>query len=126
MPAVIDVEELTRLSAALSADLRAAGVDHVLTGSILSLATGVPSSAEDLDLGVVVTSVRVLRSVFDIARHIASIDSPATLLRHDAAGRATQRSRTSAAQTTSRSGIITPPRRSNRRRASRIAARPSP
>jgi hypothetical protein len=70
MPALIDVEELTRLSAALSADLRAAGVDHVLTGSLLSLAAGLPSSAEELDLGVVVPSVRELRAVFDIAlRH---------------------------------------------------------
>lgn len=64
------VADAAQFAAALSADLRSAGVDHLLTGSLVAPAAGVEVAADEVDVGVVIPSIREMRAVFEIAgRH---------------------------------------------------------
>lgn len=65
--ALADLAELSRLAVAISADLSSAGIEHVLTGSLVLVALGRPRQTQDIDVVVVVPSVR-LPGVFAIAR----------------------------------------------------------
>lgn len=59
--------ELSRIAAALSADLAAAGIDHVLTGALALSIHARPRQTQDIDVVVSVPSLR-LPAVFAIAR----------------------------------------------------------
>jgi hypothetical protein len=59
--------ELSALAAAVSADLTAAGIEHVLTGALALAVHGYARSTHDIDVVVLVPSVR-LPEVFATAR----------------------------------------------------------
>jgi hypothetical protein len=59
--------ELSRLAAAISADLDAAKIAHAVTGSLVLAAHAMPRQTKDIDVVVVVPSIR-LPFVFEIAR----------------------------------------------------------
>jgi len=59
--------ELSRLAAAISSDLTAAGIEHALTGALVLAAHAMPRQTRDIDVVVVIPSMR-LPVVFEIAR----------------------------------------------------------
>lgn len=64
------VSVAAQLAAALSSDLRLAGVDHLLTGSLVAPSAEGPPAEGAPDVGVVIPSIREMRAVFEIAgRH---------------------------------------------------------
>jgi hypothetical protein len=59
--------DLSPLAAAVSTDLTAAHIEHVLTGSLVLAVHGFPRQTHDIDIVVAVPSIR-LPTVFEIAR----------------------------------------------------------
>ena len=64
---MVALAELSPLAVALSQDLTAAGIEHVLTGSLVLAVLGRPRQTNDIDVVVVVPAIR-LPHVFEIAR----------------------------------------------------------
>ena len=60
-------DELSPLAAAISGDLTAAGIEHVLTGALALAVYGHARNTHDIDIVVLVPSIR-LPLVFEIAR----------------------------------------------------------
>jgi hypothetical protein len=61
------VDDLSPLAAAISADLTAAGIEHIVSGALALAVFGYGRSTHDIDLVVLVPSFR-LPLVFEIAR----------------------------------------------------------